>query len=164
MQRPIVGVMGSGVEAPPFAEELGVALACEGWHLLTGGGLGVMEAVSRGFVSVPHQGLCLGIMPEGREENRYVELAVRTPLGIYDETVPERLTRNHINVLTSDVVLILPGRKGTRNEAELCLRYARPAFLVGPSQAFPDYPPLRRCDSVPEALAAVRATLQGDQA
>jgi hypothetical protein len=124
-----------------------------------------MEAVSKGFVQAPHAGLCLGVMPEGRCENRFVELAVRTPLGIYDPGQPDRLTRNHINVLTSDVVLVLPGRQGTRNEAELCVQYARPAFLVGPSEAFPDYPEgLRRCETVSEAVAAVKATLQGGPA
>lgn len=156
MKRPIVGVMGSGVEAPALADELGAALARAGCHLLTGGGLGVMEAVSRGFVSVPERaGLCLGVMPEAREENRYVELAVRTPLGIYDPGRPERLTRNHINVLTADVVVILPGRQGTRNEAELCGHYGRPAFYLGPEAAFVGFPPLPRYETVAEAIEAV---------
>lgn len=160
MKRPIVGVMGSGVEAPTWADELGAALAREGWHLLTGGGLGVMEAVSRGFVSVAGRaGLCLGVMPEARQENRYVELAVRTPLGIFDPHQPERLTRNHVNVLTSDVVVLLPGRQGTRNEAELCLRYQRPAFYLGPEAAFAGFPPLARLETVARAIEAVRERL-----
>lgn len=160
MKRPVIGVMGSGIEAPDFADALGAAIARHGWHLLTGGGKGVMEAVSRGFASVPHEGICLGVMPIERSENPYVELAIRTPLGIYDPADPERLTRNSINVLTADVVVILPGRQGTRNEAELCVRHARPAFLLGPAEAFAGFPPeIPRYDTVEEAVQSILSHL-----
>ena len=47
---PIVGVMGSGSHPhADLAEPLGRWLAAQGVHLLTGGGAGVMEAVSRAF-------------------------------------------------------------------------------------------------------------------
>ena len=47
---PIVGVMGSGKDPQkPRAEHVGRWLAGEGVHLLTGGGAGVMESVSRSF-------------------------------------------------------------------------------------------------------------------
>ena len=159
MKRAVIGVMGSGVQAPSFAEELGRAIARHGWHLLTGGGKGVMEAVSRGFVSVPHEGLCLGIMPAERGENPHVELAVRTPLGIFDPATPQQLSRNHINVLTADVVVILPGRQGTRNEAELCRDYARPAFYLGPPEAFQDFPHFDRYETVEQAVQAILSRL-----
>jgi len=43
----------------------------------------------------------------------------------------EPLSRNHINVLSSDVVVALPGTAGTANEVALALCYGRPlvAFL-----------------------------------
>lgn len=165
LKRAVVGVMGSAIEAPPFAEPLGEALAREGWSLLTGGGQGVMEAVSRGFVQsgVADRGLCIGVLPEAREENPWVELAIRTPLGIFDPADPERLTRNHINVLSSDALIVLPGRTGTRNEAELSLRYGRPAVLLGPGAEFLDFPPgLERFERLELAVEAVRELLYRD--
>lgn len=165
LKRAVVGVMGSAIEAPPFAEPLGAALAREGWSLLTGGGQGVMEAVSRGFVQsgVADRGLCIGVLPEAREENPWVELAIRTPLGIFDPADPERLTRNHINVLSSNALIVLPGRTGTRNEAELSLRYGRPAVLLGPTHAFYDFPPsLSRFEHLELAVEAIRGLLYRD--
>ena len=48
MRLPVVGVMGSGEkEHLPRTEDLGRWLATQRVHLLTGGGKGVMTAVSR---------------------------------------------------------------------------------------------------------------------
>ena len=62
---PIVGVMGSGGERHEArASSLGEWLATEDVHLLTGGGGGVMEAVSQAFFNVPdRRGLVLGVIP-----------------------------------------------------------------------------------------------------
>src|SRR4029450_9485672 len=64
VRRPIVGVMGSGAERhDALAAPVGRWLAQQGVHLLTGGGGGVMEAVSEAFAQVPErQGLVLGIL------------------------------------------------------------------------------------------------------
>lgn len=133
---PIVGVMGSGVEPQPeLAHPLGEWLARRGVHLLTGGGGGVMAAVSEAFHGVrAREGSVLAVLPwdEGRETpvdgypNRWVEIPIQTHLGKRGEEGGARLSRNHINVLTSDVVVVLPGRAGTASEVRLALRYGRP--------------------------------------
>lgn len=141
---PIVGVLGSGTEAnAERAEAVGVWLAGEGVHLLTGGGGGVMEAVSRAFHVTPGRaGLVIGIVPGapgGRPEigggypNPWVEIPIYTHLPLTGPQGTDPLSRNHINVLTSDVLIALPGSHGTASEVVLALRYGRPlvAYLSG---------------------------------
>ncbi len=133
---PIVGVMGSGVRAhEELAVPLGRRLARLGVHLLTGGGSGVMESVSRGFASVEDRvGLVIGVLPlpesgaESGHPNPWVEIAIRTHLG---KQGAEFSSRNHVNVLTSDVVVALPGSLGTASEVALSVRYGRPVVLFG---------------------------------
>ena len=62
---PIVGVMGSGSKPnPERASALGCWLAECGVHPLTGGGGGVMAAVSKSFYETPdRRGLVIGILP-----------------------------------------------------------------------------------------------------
>jgi len=57
--------MGSGLHPhPERATELGAWLARQGVHLLTGGGGGVMAAVSEAFHAVgDRRGLVLGVLP-----------------------------------------------------------------------------------------------------
>ena len=38
------------------------------------------------------------------------------------------LSRNHINVLSSDVIVALPGGAGTRSEVELAVMYRKPVI------------------------------------
>ena len=132
----MVGVMGSGSEPHrDLALPLGAWLASRGVHLLTGGGGGVMASVSEGFASVGgRRGLVLGVLPAaGRSAlpppgypNRWVEIAIRTHLPQRGEAGGGTLSRNHINVLTADIVIVLPGGPGTASEARLSLRYGRP--------------------------------------
>lgn len=137
---PIVGVMGSGAEMhEDLAAPLGSAIASGGWHLLTGGGGGTMTAASRAFVRTPDRaGLCIGVLP-GREDdggapegypNPWVEVTIRTHLPLSGEAGTEPDSRNHINVLSADAVIALPGSAGTRSEIELALRYERPLALL----------------------------------
>ncbi len=151
--RTIVGIMGSGKE--PWLElvqPLAEWIAQQGFHLLTGGGNGVMHSASEAFVRVQNrEGLCLGIMPtvahpesgyvpkEGYP-NKWVELSIISPLDGFqgDDAV---LNRNYINVLTSHVIVALPGSRGTRNEVELAQRFHKPIILYGPKSAFTDFPP-----------------------
>ena len=138
-RRPIVGVMGSGTKShDDLAAPLGRAIARNGWHLLTGGGAGTMTATSRAFAETPDRaGLCIGVLP-GAEDgggspdgypNPWVEIVIRThlPLSGEDGTGPH--SRNHINVLSADAVIALPGSAGTWSEIELALRYERPLAL-----------------------------------
>ena len=143
---PIIGVMGSGTE--PHEEKaslVGRWIAERGWHLLCGGGGGVMESVSRAFAEVrPRAGSVIGVLPclEDRTPphpppgypNPWVEIAIRTHLPLSGARGQEALSRNHINVLTSDAIVALPGGHGTASEIRLALRYGRNvvAFLDRP--------------------------------
>jgi uncharacterized protein (TIGR00725 family) len=133
MERlPIVGVMGSGKEPwEARSVPLGRWLAGQGVHLLTGGGAGVMEAVCRGFTEgEPRRGLAIGVLPGDPQTgeplpgypNPFVEIAIRTHLPRGDEAH----SRNHLNVLSADVVVALPGGGGTLHEVILAMRYDRP--------------------------------------
>ena len=181
---PVVGVMGSGAnEHAGLAEPLGEALAGMGVHLLTGGGAGVMAAASRAFASVEGRaGLVLGVLPggvgglraSGGDEappgypNPWVELEVRTHLGARGPSGDAWDSRNHVNVLSSHVVVALPGGAGTESEIALAIRYGRPLVLYGrddlpgglPGGAGEAVAVAARLD---EALAFVRRRLPGGQ-
>ncbi len=153
---PVVGVLGSGDEEhADKAESLGRWLATLEVHLLTGAGKGVMEAVSRAFQAVPDRaGLVVGIVPCGDDPavprrgypNPFVELAILTHLPLSGASGTEPLSRNHINVLSSNVLIALPGGHGTSSEVALALRYRRPiaAFVDKRSDipALPDAVPV----------------------
>lgn len=135
-RRPIVGVMGSGTEShEDLAEPLGRAVAENGWHLLTGAGRGTMTATSRAFAETGNrEGLCLGVVPSQQDgddspdgyPNPWVEVVIRTHLPLSGEDGTGPFSRNHINVLSADAVVALPGSAGTWSEIELSLRYERP--------------------------------------
>jgi len=162
---PIVAVFGSGsaVEAASaaLASEVGTMVAGLGAHLLTGGGYGVMAAAAEGFTAMQERaGLSIGIVPRGHDSpfdtpnrdpqgrpypNPFVELAIMTPLPPRAGDWRTTPTRNHINVLTADVILALPGGAGTRNELDMAAHYRdearrpreqRRTVLVGPIEAF----------------------------
>jgi uncharacterized protein (TIGR00725 family) len=144
---PIVTVLGSGTdEYRPLSEAVGGMLARLGVHLLTGGGRGVMAAVSQAFAAVPErQGLIIGILP-CREDapgtpkegypNPWVEVVIPTHLPLSGERGTEPMSRNHINVLAAEVLVALPGGLGTASEVTLAVRYRKPviAFLEAASQ------------------------------
>ena len=143
--------MGSGREPhADRAHRVGAWLARAGYHLLTGGGAGVMAAVTEAFVGVPDRaGQAIGILPGATGEpaapggpapgesppgypNPWVEIAIRTHLDARGSRGGDADSRNHLNVLTSDVVVVLPGGEGTASEARLAVRYGRPvvAYLA----------------------------------
>ncbi len=161
--------MGSGArEHADLAAPLGRRLALLGVHLLTGGGRGVMASVSRAFAAVePRAGLVIGVLPHLEEDggsasppgypNRWVELPVRTQLG-KEGLAPD--SRNHVNVLTSDVVVALPGSAGTASEVELAIRYGRPLVLLGDLERARSLPRrVATASTVDEVIAFVRRSL-----
>jgi predicted Rossmann-fold nucleotide-binding protein len=139
-RRPVVGVMGSSSQGfEDLAEPFGRWLAATGVHLLTGGGVGTMEAVSRAFASVhPREGLVVGVLPADLPDgvavpragypNPSVELAIFTHLPLSGITGTDARSRNHINILSSDVVIVLPGNEGTESEMTLAVRYKKPVI------------------------------------
>lgn len=169
-RRPVVGVLGSGTrEHAERAGPLGRGLAECGVHLLTGGGEGVMTAVSRSFSEVPDRvGLIIGVVPGNGADrsgypNPWVEIAIRTHLPLSGRRGTEPMSRNHINVLSSDVLVALPGAWGTASEVALAVRYRRPliGFLRtrGEIPGFPGETPV--ASEVAEVLDFVRSRTEG---
>jgi uncharacterized protein (TIGR00725 family) len=102
--------------------------------------VGVMASVSKAFYETPdRRGLVIGILPSQEDSmlpkpgypNRWVEIPVYTHLPLSGAHGTEMLSRNHINILSSDVIVALPGGSGTASELALALKYQRPviAFL-----------------------------------
>ncbi len=164
---PIVGVMGSGVQPhTERASQVGAWLARAGVHLLTGGGRGVMSAVSQAFAQTSgRKGLVIGILPSAAHgpkagyPNPWVEIPIYTHLALSGERGTELLSRNHINILSSDVLVALPGGPGTASEVALALRYGRPlvAYLDSPT----DIAGLPAQAVVKGDFAAVQAFVRG---
>ena len=109
-----------------------------------------MAAVSKSFYDTPNRrGLVIGILPcdESLENpkdgypNQWVEIPVLTHLPSSGERGTEPMSRNHINVLSSDVIVALSGDAGTLSEVRLAVRYGRPviAFLES-DQEIPGLP------------------------
>ena len=174
MRRPIVGVMGSGQrEHAATAAPLGRFLAEQGYHLLTGGGGGVMAAVSRAFHAVEGRaGLSIGVLPCRADDalarprdgypNPWIELPIRTHLPATGAEGESERSRNHVNVLTADAVLVLPGGAGTASEARLALRYGKPvAALRWSAEDPPSVAGVPVLKSLAELQAFLHASLDG---
>lgn len=157
--KTIVGVMGAGRDLDAsereLAYEVGARIAHAGWVLLTGGSAcGVMDAASQGAHDAG--GLVVGILKGDSAEagSRFLDVAVRTGMGD---------ARNVINVLTSDVVIALPGGHGTISEVALALKAGKTVVLLGwdPGEAMRGHSSgrLLAAHSVEEAMALVERTL-----
>lgn len=136
------------------ARELGAAVTRRGWVLVNGGrDAGVMRASAEGARG--EEGTVVGILPgtDADEAAPGLDVAVVTGMGE---------ARNHVNVLTSDVVVCLPGAAGVLSEAALAAKTGTPLVLVGWSDE--EVPPVlaqaaERVASVEEALAALEEHL-----
>ena len=162
---PIIAVFGQGTpigaDEARLAHEAGGLVARLGAHLLTGAGYGVMEAAAEGFLAVPERaGLSIGIVPRDRDgpfdrpdhdingrpyPNPFVEIAVMTPLPPLTDDWHRTPARNHVNVLTADAIIALPGNAGTSNELDMAVEYngeanrareQRRTVLIGPIERF----------------------------
>lgn len=160
-RRKIIGVMGSGTEEHrEWVVPLARWIAEHGFDLVTGAGQGVMSVAAEAFVAVPgRRGLSVGIVPGEVVDGVYrptsgypngnIELPVFTHLPLSGERGKESMSRNHLNVLTAQALVVLPGQSGTVSEAELAVRYRKPAMLFGPVRAFHRFPEqLERTDSL----------------
>lgn len=145
---PIIGVMGSGSHSyETLTHPLGQWIAQQGFHLLTGGGQGVMASVSEAFCLIrPRKGLCIGIIPASADfsssktpdgyPNSFIEIPIFTHLSARGGSGREAGSRNHINILSSNVLVILPGGLGTKSETELALHYEKPSCAFGNARDF----------------------------
>jgi hypothetical protein len=99
--------------------------------------------VSEAFAAVPDRlGRVVGVLPAAGPigaspdrraapdgyPNPWVEIPIYTHLHLSGAQGHDPMSRNHINVLSSDVVVALPGGAGTASEVALALRYDRPAI------------------------------------
>ncbi len=109
-----------------------------------------MAAVSESFHDTPNRrGLVIGVLPcdesLGRPRdgypNQWVEIPVLTHLPLGGDRGTEPMSRNHINILTSDVIVALPGDAGTGSEVRLAVRYERPVIaFVESDEEIPELP------------------------
>ncbi len=86
-----------------------------------------------------------------------MEVPIRTHLPLTGERGTEAQSRNHINVLSSDVIVALPGGAGTASEVTLAVRYGRP--IVAYLQSDDQIPGPRPTVRVERDLEGVRAFL-----
>ena len=104
-----------------YAYQIGAMIAQEGWVLLNGGrASGVMEASARG--AKDNGGLTVGILPvdDAGWASQYIDIPIVTGIG---------MARNIINVLSSDIVVALPGSAGTISEIAMALKYNKIVVL-----------------------------------
>lgn len=161
---PIVGVMGSSEHAhADLAEPLGALLAGLPVHLLTGAGQGVMGAVCKAFAETGgRRGLSIGVVPaESIDDptttpagypNDFIDIPIRTHLVRKQPLLWDGLTRNHINILTADAIVALPGSHGTLHEIAVSIRLGRPTALY-----------LHRADEMGAQPPTVRVCLALDE-
>ncbi len=108
-------------EDEQYAYQVGAMIAQEGWILLNGGrASGVMEASAKG--AKENGGITLGILPftDRAWASQYIDIPIVTGMG---------MARNVINVLSSDLIVALPGRAGTISEIALALNYGKEVIL-----------------------------------
>lgn len=122
----IVGVMGPGESATPedneVAFELGRALAKEGWAVLTGGrSFGIMDAAMKG--AREENGLTIGVLPDAHDKNASENAQIRivTSMGT---------GRNLINVLSSNIIVVLGMAAGTASEVALAIKSNKKVILL----------------------------------
>jgi uncharacterized protein (TIGR00725 family) len=160
--RTVVGVMGGALASPRVEEdawELGRLIAEAGWVLLNGGRhAGVMAASARGAAEAG--GLVIGVLPGDDWEGVAPHVDVPVITGMGD-------ARNAINVLSSRVVVVLPGNAGTLSEVALALKAGRPVVTLGfpLGEAFAHYREsgqLVGMSTPAEAIAAVRVFLNSE--
>ena len=153
----IVGVMASGKDKPlndeerRLAREVGTSIANLGYHLLTGGGGGSMAAVGKAFLEKKRKllkanrpaGNLISILRakelpqkkdgkrtwEAKADNGLGEIVIRTHLPFSGKQGSDPLSRNHINALTADLVVILPGDPGTLSELQLAWEYGKDIMI-----------------------------------
>ena len=122
-----------GDEAYLQAHELGSLLAQRGYTVLTGGYIGVMEAVSRGAKEAG--GHVIGVTCEDIEAWRAVKPNSWVMEEVRKKTLIDRL---HALIHESDAALALPGGAGTLTEIALMWNlmiveslHRRPLILIG---------------------------------
>lgn len=118
--------MGPGESATPedneIAFDLGKAVAQEGWVVLTGGrSFGVMDAAMRGAHDA--KGLTIGVLPNDNSVNSsdHADIKIMTGMGS---------ARNIINILSSNIIVVIGMAAGTASEVSLALKSNKKVILL----------------------------------
>lgn len=124
MRKTIVGVFGDSEaekREKKFAKQIGREIGTRGYVLLTGARGGIMLSACKG--AKEEGGLTLGILPSSDKSraNRFTEIVIPTGLGS---------TRNSLNALTSDYVIVIGGKSGTLSEIAFSWLYGNPILAV----------------------------------
>jgi uncharacterized protein (TIGR00725 family) len=108
-------------EHEKVAYDVGVEIAKSGSVLLTGGLGGVMHAASHGAKDT--HGLTIGIIPQSdaSEANEYCDVVIPTGMG---------LTRDFLNALSADGVIIVGGGSGTLSEVCAAYMHKKPMVAI----------------------------------
>jgi len=108
-------------EHEKLAYEVGVEIAKSDSVLITGGLGGVMAAASHGAHDA--NGLTVGIIPQddARMANEFCDIVIPTGMG---------LTRDFLNALTADGVIIVGGGSGTLSEVCAAYMYKKPMVAI----------------------------------
>lgn len=130
MRTRLVGVIGSGKIRDPDearrAEELGAALAREGWGLVCGGLKGVMESAARGAVHARGEARhppVIGLLPgyDVEDGNPYLDVVLPTGLGH---------ARNALVAAGAEAVVCVGGSMGALSEVALARKVGRPVLAL----------------------------------
>ena len=150
-------MIGSGIEKhSQFSEPLGQWLAEQDCDLVNGGGGGVMAAVSQAFAEVPgRKGSVIGVIPasgpcdspDARSAyaplqgypNSWVDIPIYTHLPLSGASGKDTASRNHIIILSADVIVAFPGGPGTRSEIQLALEYGKPLLILNPNHEWDEF-------------------------
>ena len=119
MQIAVIGPGKATSQECEAAYATGRIIAVSGAVLVCGGLGGVMEAACRGVKEAG--GITVGILPNTEGGNPYLDITIRTGLGI---------ARNALVVLSGDVVVAVGGKYGTLSEIAIALKSGRPVYGI----------------------------------
>lgn len=119
MQIAVIGHGKATSQECEAAYATGRMIAVNGAVLVCGGLGGVMEAVCKGAKAAG--GTTVGILPGTEGGNPYLDITIRTGLGI---------ARNALVVLSGDAVVAVGGKYGTLSEIAIALKNGRPVFGI----------------------------------
>ncbi len=113
----MIGNSQASPETVAVAEDVGRLLGRLGCVVISGGGTGVMEAVSRGACQAG--ALTIGLLPGDQlaQGNPWLDVVLPTGIGY---------ARNSANVLAADVVIAIGGSSGTLSEIAYAWLYDKP--------------------------------------
>jgi predicted Rossmann-fold nucleotide-binding protein len=115
-----------------------------------------MGAVSQAFAEVPgRKGNVIAIIPasgpcdspEARSAytplqgypNSWIDIPIYTHLPLSGVSGKDIASRNHIIILSADLIVAFPGGAGTRSEIQLALEYGKPLLILNPHHEWDEF-------------------------